>query len=128
MRAGAFPIRFTADSFAPRIEAAMGKFQDDTVLTEQGGRLFATLSRDWEIWGPNGGYVAAIALRAAGKIAPAGHGPATISVQYLSVAQFADVEAVVEPVPASTSRRGFTSRPPPTGCSSTPIPGSPGAA
>ncbi|HEX4304026.1 MAG TPA: thioesterase family protein [Rhizomicrobium sp.] len=76
----------------------MGKLQDDTALTERDGRLFATLSRDWEIWGPNGGYVSAIALRAAGKIAPAGHRPVTISVQYLSAGKFAEAEAIVEPV------------------------------
>jgi acyl-CoA thioesterase len=76
----------------------MGKLQDDTALQERDGRLFITLSRDWEIWGPNGGYVAAIALRAAGRRAPAGHRPATISVQYLSVAKFEEIEAVVEPV------------------------------
>ncbi|HXC54222.1 MAG TPA: thioesterase family protein [Rhizomicrobium sp.] len=76
----------------------MGKLQDDTALVERDGKLFATLSRDWEIWGPNGGYVAAIALRAAGKAAPAGHRPATISVQYLSAGQFAEAEAVVEAV------------------------------
>ncbi len=33
------------------------------------GRFEATLSRDWEIWGPNGGDVAAVALRAAGAAA-----------------------------------------------------------
>ena len=76
----------------------MGKLQYDTELTERGGKLFATLSRDWEIWGPNGGYVSAIALRAAGHVAPKGHRPATISVQYLSVGKFAEIEAVVEPV------------------------------
>jgi len=76
----------------------VGLFQDDTALSDKGGRLFATLSRDWEIWGPNGGYVSAVALRAAGIAAPPDHRPATISVQYLSVGQFADVEAEVEPV------------------------------
>jgi acyl-CoA thioesterase len=76
----------------------MGKLQDDTALFTRDGKLFATLSRDWEIWGPNGGYVAAIALRAAGKVAPAGHRPATISVQYLSAGQFAEAETVVDPV------------------------------
>ena len=76
----------------------MGRLQYDTALTERDGRQFVTLSRDWEIWGPNGGYVSAIALRAAGTAAPAGHRPATISVQYLSAGQFAEAEAVVEPV------------------------------
>ncbi len=76
----------------------MGKLQDDTALSERDGRLFATLSRDWEIWGPNGGYVSAIALRAAGKRAPQGHRPATISVQYLAAGKFAEAEAIVEPV------------------------------
>jgi len=76
----------------------MGKLQEDTALVERDGRLFANLSRDWEIWGPNGGYLAAIALRAAGARAPAGHRPATSSVQYLSVGTFEEVEAIVEPV------------------------------
>ena len=76
----------------------MGIFQDDTRIIERDGRLTATLSRDWEIWGPNGGYVAAIALRAAGAVAPAGHRPATVSVQYLSAAKFAEVNCQVEPV------------------------------
>jgi acyl-CoA thioesterase II len=76
----------------------VGALQTDTALSDRDGRLFMTLSRDWEIWGPNGGYVAAIALRAAGMRAPAGHRPATISAQYLSVAKFEEIEAVVEPV------------------------------
>lgn len=76
----------------------MGVFQDDTRVVREDDRLLATLARDWEIWGPNGGYVAAIALRAAGMVAPVGHRPATISVQYLSVAQFAAVDCLVEPV------------------------------
>ena len=76
----------------------MGRFQEDTALREENGKLSATLSRDWEIWGPNGGYLSAIALRAAGKIAPPDHRPATISVQYLSAGQFSDVEVEAERV------------------------------
>lgn len=75
----------------------MGALQDDTALTQQGGRLTATLSRDWEIWGPNGGYLAAIALRAAGRAVPEGHRPATFSCQYLSSPPFGEVELRVEP-------------------------------
>ena len=45
----------------------MGDLATDTALRPCGdGRFEATLSADWEIWGPMGGYVAACALRAAG--------------------------------------------------------------
>jgi acyl-CoA thioesterase II len=67
-------------------------FASDTEVFERDGKLSAVLSRDWEIWGPNGGYIASIALRAAGKIAPPDHRPATFSCQYLSVGQFAPVD------------------------------------
>lgn len=76
----------------------MGALQANTALRKVGDRLTATLSRDWEIWGPNGGYLSAIALRAAGASAPEDHRPTSLTVQYLSVASFADVECVVEPV------------------------------
>lgn len=76
----------------------MGALQDDTALIERDGRLTATLSRDWEIWGPNGGYLSAIALRAAGRAAPEGHKPASFSCQYLSSPPFGEVELVVTPV------------------------------
>lgn len=76
----------------------MGNLADDTRVTEVGGKLTATLSRNWEIWGPNGGYVSAIALRAAGRIAPPDHRPATISVQYLSAGKFESVDIETEAV------------------------------
>jgi acyl-CoA thioesterase len=81
----------------------MGALAADTAIRDEGGKLSATLSRDWEIWGPNGGYVSAIALRAAGKIAPGDHRPATFSGQYLSGGQFADVE-----IEADAVRKGRT--------------------
>ncbi len=46
---------------------AMGDFEIDTRVEGEKGRYKATLSRAWELWGPSGGYVAAIALRAAAK-------------------------------------------------------------
>src|ERR1700691_1000583 len=82
----------------PNSGGNMGALADDTAIRDEGGRLSATLSRDWEIWGPNGGYVSAIALRAAGKIAPPDHRPATFSGQYLSAGQFEDVEIQADAV------------------------------
>ncbi|HEX3756139.1 MAG TPA: thioesterase family protein [Rhizomicrobium sp.] len=71
---------------------------EDTAVRDEGGKLAATLSRNWEIWGPNGGYISAIALRAAGKVAPPDHRPATFSAQYLSAGQFSDAEVAAEAV------------------------------
>ncbi len=70
----------------------MGDLASDTAVTPCGnGRFEATLSSDWEIWGPMGGYVAACALRAAG--ASTEHlRPATLSCHYLGVAAFGRVE------------------------------------
>jgi len=55
------------------------------------GRFMATLSPEWEIWGPMGGYVAAVALRAAGAASPFDR-PATFSCHYLAVARFEPVQ------------------------------------
>ena len=44
----------------------MGDLEHDTRLSGADGRYTATISEDWRIWGPNGGYMAAVALRAAG--------------------------------------------------------------
>jgi acyl-CoA thioesterase-2 len=56
----------------------------------------ALVHRDWEIWGPEGGYVAAIALRAAGATSPFAR-PASFFCHYLSVAAFEPVEITVTP-------------------------------
>lgn len=55
------------------------------------------LSRDWEIWGPNGGYVAAVALGAA-RSASARARPANASVHFLGVANFDDPVTVITSV------------------------------
>jgi acyl-CoA thioesterase-2 len=81
----------------------MGDLALDTAVRSRGdGRFVASLSRDWEIWGPNGGYVAAVALRAAGAAAgdgtagPSALRPAACSCHYLSVAEFGPVDLLVE--------------------------------
>jgi acyl-CoA thioesterase len=61
------------------------------------GRYRAMVDQDWEIWGPCGGYVAAIALRAAGAESPFAR-PASFFCHYLSVAAFAPVDLVVTPL------------------------------
>jgi acyl-CoA thioesterase-2 len=73
----------------------MGDLGHDTAVRSLGdGRYAATLSRDWEIWGPMGGYVAACALRAAGA-ASEHRRPAAFSCHYLSVAQFGPIDVTV---------------------------------
>ncbi|HEV2377122.1 MAG TPA: thioesterase family protein [Streptosporangiaceae bacterium] len=64
---------------------------DSAVLPVGEDRYQATLSRDWDVWGPNGGYLAAVALRAAG-LATALPRPASLSCQFLGPARFAEVE------------------------------------
>jgi acyl-CoA thioesterase-2 len=75
----------------------MADLGDDTAVEALGdGRYRATVSADWEIWGPMGGYVAAFALRAAGAATDHPH-PAAFSCHFLSVANFGPVDLRVEP-------------------------------
>lgn len=55
----------------------------------------AELSDAWEIWGPNGGYLAAIALRAAGAVAQIDR-PASFYCHFLSSPAFDAVELDVK--------------------------------
>ncbi len=75
----------------------MGDFAADTRVEGRDGRYRARLSRDWEIWGPNGGYLAAIALRGAGA-ATSFRRPASFAGQFLHVAAFDDVDLEVTPL------------------------------
>ena len=74
----------------------MGDLASDTAVESCGdGRFRATLSADWEIWGPMGGYVAACALRAAGASSEHPR-PAAFTCHYLGVARFEPVDIRVE--------------------------------
>jgi len=74
----------------------MGDFVAQTELEPIGERRFrAVLSNEWMLWGPAGGYVSAVALRAAGA-ASAFRRPVSYACQYLSVARFDAVELEVE--------------------------------
>lgn len=74
----------------------MGDLAADTAVspTEEAGRFTAQLSKDWEIWGPMGGYVAAVAVRAAGEVSRFDR-PASFSCHYLGTAQFGEVDVEV---------------------------------
>lgn len=73
----------------------MGDLSVDTAVHGGDGRYEATLSADWEIWGPNGGYVAAVALRAAGAHTRLPL-PASLACHFLGVADFGTVTVDVE--------------------------------
>jgi acyl-CoA thioesterase II len=73
----------------------VGDLANDTEVRPSGeGSYEATLSADWEIWGPMGGYVAAC-LRAAGASTELAR-PAAFSCHYLGVADFGRVDLRVE--------------------------------
>src|SRR5688500_8896706 len=78
----------------------MADLQADTTVRGSNGRYTATLSDDWEVWGPNGGYLSSVALRAAGA-----HGslprPASYNGHFLNVASFGDVEIDVRTLRSS---------------------------
>jgi acyl-CoA thioesterase-2 len=76
----------------------VGDFIVETEVEELGegeGRYRATLHQDWMTWGPAGGYVAAVALRAAGA-ATSFPRPASFTCHFLSVARFDEVDVRVE--------------------------------
>src|SRR4051794_40320903 len=78
----------------------MGDFGVDTAVEQiDEHRYRAVLSRDWEIWGPMGGYLASPALRAVGAVIP-DHRPASFSCLYLGVAGFDAVDIDVTPARA----------------------------
>ena len=81
------PVQLPDDRLARNVPV---KFSPAAVGRD--GRYRATLSGDWEIWGPMGGYVAAVALRAAAAEAPPGLEPASFTCQFLSSARFDAVD------------------------------------
>jgi acyl-CoA thioesterase II len=72
----------------------------DTSFDGGDGFYRATLSRDWEVWGPNGGYLSSIALRAAGDYTRLPR-PTSYSCHYLNVATFDEVEITIRQLRSS---------------------------
>jgi acyl-CoA thioesterase len=67
-----------------------------TRMVEIAGGWRAYLHEEWAIWGPNGGFMAALALRAAGKKVPTEFAPVTLSCQFLGGALVGDAEIRVD--------------------------------
>lgn len=65
----------------------MARLTDATRLTATDLGFVVELDPAWEGWGPAGGYLAAIALRAVGLTVPEGHRPVTLSAQFLAKAE-----------------------------------------
>jgi len=75
--------------------ASGADLDEATALVGDGQRFSTVLSEAWEIWGPNGGYLAALALRAAGVCAEIDH-PASLYCHFLRSPEFDGVELEVE--------------------------------
>lgn len=76
----------------PSTKVTMGNLGADTELESTGEDTYqVTLSDDWAMWGPNGGYLAAVALRAAGRSAMLAR-PATLTCSFLGTATFDPAE------------------------------------
>lgn len=68
----------------------MSDFGVDSSITRSEAGSTATLSDRWEIWGPQGGYLAAVALRGAG--ARSAHPrPASLTCHFLRTARFGEI-------------------------------------
>ena len=77
----------------------MGDLEVDTRLDGGDGHWTVTLDPAWEIWGPCGGYIAALLLRAAGAHSPFPP-PPTLAENFLGVAAFAPVDLHAETLQA----------------------------
>lgn len=69
-----------------------------TAVVPSGDGMLATLDPAWDIWGPAGGYIAAIALSAVRAHAEAGHRPVTLTGQFVRVARPGLLAVKVTPV------------------------------
>src|ERR687888_1917347 len=67
---------------APIYSSPVRDLGADTAVSGSAGRYSATLHEGWDIWGPQGGYVAGVALRAAGELTSFRR-PASFSCHFL---------------------------------------------
>lgn len=83
-------------------EPTLSAFLEATTVTKAGCRYLAAIDPEWFIWGPFGGYLAALALRAMGMHS-AHSRPATFSCQYLNAGEAGPAE--IEVVARKSGRR-----------------------
>ena len=69
-----------------------------TAVTATDGGLVAEVDPAWDIWGPAGGYIAAIALSAVRTRAQAEHRPVSMTGQFIGVARPGLLDVTVVPV------------------------------
>lgn len=73
----------------------MSDLSSSTAVEGADGEYTTTLDADWQIWGPMGGYVASIALRAAAREVDRTLRPASFSCQFVATARFEPVTIAV---------------------------------
>lgn len=81
----------------------MSGLLEATQLRAVANGYVATLDPDWDIWGPAGGYIAAIALRGVKERVAEGHRPVTITGQFVRVAKPGDLDVEIIPVKEGAS-------------------------
>lgn len=74
----------------------MANLIDATTLIPAGDGYAVLLDPAWDIWGPAGGYIAAIALRAVRERAAEAHRPVSITGQFVRVARPGTLDVAVE--------------------------------
>jgi acyl-CoA thioesterase-2 len=83
----------------------MGALGEDTAVEAVDERRFThRLRSDWRIWGPNGGYIASVALRAAAQCTPLPR-PASISCLFLGMASYDKKTVDIEVTSLRQSKR-----------------------
>ena len=88
----------------------MGDFELDTRVEAIDDNCFSTLlSPDWAIWGPNGGYLVAIAMRACGERARIAR-PVSLSCHFLRRGEFGEATVRVEVLQQGRRSESFSFR------------------
>ncbi|MFP3948364.1 MAG: thioesterase family protein [Longimicrobiales bacterium] len=88
----------------------MADLNEDTRLEAAGpGRYIADISSAWKVWGPNGGYLSALLLRAVGRETDKAL-PVSFACQYLRVAEFGRAIVEVETLKEGSRSSAYQAR------------------